>query len=87
MLVDPAHGSNSCIVEARESLAVMLRHTPALAPVQENAQDNCDENPTLHFLGNSLVGEGRPPESSKCCRCSLYALVDVNVRLQRPVQV
>ena len=58
MLVDPAHGSDSCVVEAHESLSVVLRQAPALTPVQENAQDNCDKNPTLHFLVNSLVGEG-----------------------------
>ena len=35
--VDPAHGSYSCVVEALDALAVFLRHTPALAPVQKNA--------------------------------------------------
>ena len=73
MLVEPAHGSNSCVVEARESLAVILRHTPALAPVQENSQDNCDENQTLHFLVNSLVGGSI--WSSQCVNKSLTPVV------------
>ena len=78
--VDPAHGSYSCVVEARESLAMTLRHTPALAPVQEDAQDDRDEDSALHFLINSLVGEGRHSECSKGCRRGLDALVDINIR-------